>query len=192
MRGKDSQRHAVDNQLHRQVLAISGSTVRTKSRLRPIVLAVPVDQVPHDLVQHGRPDGSDGVHAPEVVDIGVLVGVCGQRGGVWVCADTLGVVGDPRAHGVVLGAGVTGLQADGGCHKVAPALAHATRLECAEAVGVSGAAGQTVGDTVSVLVDDNTGFEAGVAVGCGQIPEEHAHAAGLAIWWGGKVGVVGV
>lgn len=44
---------------------------------------------------------------------------------------------------------------------------------------------------VSVLVDDNTGFEAGVAVGGGSVPDVHAHARLLAIGRSGEVGVVG-
>ena len=44
---------------------------------------------------------------------------------------------------------------------------------------------------VSVFVDDNTCFEARIAVGGGSVPDVHAHARLLAIGRGGEVGVVG-
>jgi hypothetical protein len=44
---------------------------------------------------------------------------------------------------------------------------------------------------VSVLVNDNTGFEAGVAVRRRPVPDVHAHARLLAIRRSGEVGVVG-
>ena len=44
---------------------------------------------------------------------------------------------------------------------------------------------------VSVFVDDNTCFEAGVAVGGRSVPDVHAHARLLALRRGGKVGIVG-
>lgn len=40
----------------------------------------------------------------------------------------------------------------------------------------SGSASETVGNTVGVLVDHNTGFEAAIALGAGEVPDEHPHA----------------
>ena len=100
------------------------------------------------LVEHGGPDGSDGVDGGHAVGVGVGVGVGGQAGGVRVGANASRGVVDPGAHGVVLGAGVAGLQADGGGHEVTPALAHAAGLESVQAVGVGRAAGKTGGKTV--------------------------------------------
>lgn len=77
------------------------------------------------LVEHGGPDGTDGVNRGHAVGIGVGVGVGGQASGVRVRADASRRVVDPGTHGVVLGAGVASLQADGGGHEVTPALAHA-------------------------------------------------------------------
>ena len=131
------------------------------------------------------------MHGVEAVDVGVLVGVCGQGGGVGIRADTGGVVVDPGAHGVVLRPCVGSLEADCGSHEISPAFAHAAGFEGVEAVGVGGPTGETGGDTVGVLVDDYTGFEAAVALGGGFGPDVHPHAAGLAIRRSGEVGVVG-
>ena len=45
--------------------------------------------------------------------------------------------------------------------------------------------------TVGVFVDDDTGFKAAITVGTSSSPVVHSHAARAAIWWGGKVGIVG-
>lgn len=100
------------------------------------------------LVEHGSPDSSDGVDRGHAVGVGVSVGVGGKAGGVRVCANAGRRVVDPGAHGVVLGAGVAGLQADGGGHEVTPALAHTAGLESVQAVGVGRAAGKTSGKTM--------------------------------------------
>lgn len=95
-----------------------------------------VDQVPHHLVQHSRPNSADGVHLGELVDISVDVRVGGQGSRVRVCADSSRAVVDPRTHWVVLRACVTRLETDGRGHEVAPAFAHAAGFESVEAVGV--------------------------------------------------------
>jgi len=101
------------------------------------------------LVEHGGPDGSDGVNRGHAVGVGVGVGVGGQASGVGVGANTGGRVVDPGTHGVVLSAGVARLQADGGGHEVTPALAHTAGLESVQAVGVGWTAGKTSGKTVA-------------------------------------------
>ena len=53
------QSHAVDDQLQREELSVGGHTVRVESRLLRRAEAVLVNQVPHDLVQHRRPDLAD-------------------------------------------------------------------------------------------------------------------------------------
>ena len=149
-----------------------------------------VDEVPHDLVQHRRPDGADGVHLVERVGGRVGVGVARQAGGVRVRAQALGVVEDPGADAVVGVAGVGGLGADGRRHEVAPALAHAAGFEDVEAGRVGGAAGQPVGQAVRVFVDDDAGLEGAVAHGVGVVPDVHPHARHLAVGGRGEVGVV--
>lgn len=119
------------------------------------------------------------------------MGVDGHAGGVKGAADALGLACDPFTDWVVGGAGVLGLEADSGCVGVAPALAHAAGFEQTEAAGVGWATGQTVGEAVRVLVDDDAGIEGAVAPGRGGGEHVHAHAWGLAVWWCSKVCVVG-
>ena len=101
------------------------------------------------LVEHGGPNGSDGVDGGHAVGVGVGVGVGGKAGGVRVCADAGRRVVDPSTHGVVLLASVARLQADGCSHEVTPALTHAAGLESVQAVGVGWTAGKTSGKTVA-------------------------------------------
>jgi hypothetical protein len=100
------------------------------------------------LVEHGGPNGSDGVNGGHAVGVGVGVGVGGQASRVRVRADASRRVVNPGAHGVALSTGVAGLQSDGGGHEVTPALAHAAGLEDVQAVGVGRAASKTGGKTV--------------------------------------------
>jgi hypothetical protein len=165
------QRHSVHDQLHGQVLAVGGHTVVVEVGNIAVVLAVLVDQVPEDLVQHGGPDVSDGVDAAVQLDALVGLGVGSHGGRVQVVADTGGVAVDPRAHAVVLLARVGGLEADGGRVEVGPAFAHAAGFEQVEASRVLGPAGQAVGEAVGVLVDHNAGFEGAVTDGVGVGPD---------------------
>ena len=201
------ERHTVHDKFHGEILAIGRHAVVIEGRHVRVVLAVLVDQVPQDFVQHGSPDVADGVDAAVQLDALVGLGVDGHRGRVQVVADTGGVAVDPRTHAVVLLAGVAGLETDGGRVEVGPALAHTTGLEQVKAPGVPGTTGETVGQTVSVLMDDDTGLERAVAYGLGVGPDVparcqfchvqqklqvdlHPHAAGLAIWGSGEVRVV--
>lgn len=186
----DLQRHAVDDELHGEVSPISGHTVAVESRLVGRVAAVLVDQVPQDLVEHGSPDGADAVDLGLAVDAGVGVGVHLQVGTEEVCPNSSGVVVDPRTHGVIGFPRVIRLEADGGGHEVTPAFAHATRLNASQAPGVGATAGQAVGYTVRVLVDDDTSLEGAVAKWCAVVPQEHAHASRLAVSRRAEVGVV--
>lgn len=52
------QRHAVDNELHSEVLSVGGHAV-LECRLGGVVLAVLVDEVPQDFVEHGFPNCAD-------------------------------------------------------------------------------------------------------------------------------------
>lgn len=188
--GLDLQGHGVNDELHGQELAVSGDTVGVEVGAGIVVLAVLVDQVPQDLVQHGGPGLADVVDLVLGVEGGVSVGVGGQAGREQDRADTGRVVVDPGTHGVVGVAGVGRLETDGRGHEVTPTLTHTTSLEGVEAVGVGGSTGQTRRQTVGVLVDDDTGLEGAVTVRGGQSPDVHSHAAGLAIGGSGKVGIV--
>lgn len=118
------------------------------------------------------------------------MGVCGKGSRVGVCANASRRVVDPVTHGVILSTSVVGLQANGSGHEVTPAFSHTTRLQGAKAVGVSRTTGKASGETVSVLVNDNAGVEAGVAVRGRPVPDVHAHAALLSIRRSGEVGIV--
>lgn len=141
----DLQGHAVNDELHGEVFAVSWDAV-AEGWLGSIILAVFVDQVPEDLIQHGGPDGTDVVHTVVSVDGGVDERVGGQAGGVWVLTDTAGVVGSPGTHGVVSGAGVARLETDGSGEEVTPSFTHTTGLESSQAAGVGGSTAETVGN----------------------------------------------
>jgi hypothetical protein len=135
------QRHTINHQLHSEILSIRGHAGSAEGGFSRVVLAVPVDEVPHDFVQHGSPHGANAMHGVQLVHVGVGVRVGRQAGAVRITADALGAVVDPRAHGVVLCARVGGLEADRCRHEVAPSFAHAAGFERGQAVGVCGAAG---------------------------------------------------
>lgn len=151
--GADShlQSHSIHHKLHGEELAVSSHAV-SESRLGSVVLAELVDKVPHDLVQHGSPDGSDSVDGGHAVGVSVDVWVNRGASRVRVGADSSGVVVDPSAHGVALGTSVGGLQPDGSCHEVTPALSHTTRLQGTKAVGVCRTAGETVRNCVIISI----------------------------------------
>ena len=75
-------------------------------------------------------------------------------------------------------------------HRIGPALTHTTGLGGLEAAA-SATAGHAVGDAMGVLVGDDVVLEGAVALGAGEVPEEHAHVAALAIRGRREVGVVG-
>ena len=150
-----------------------------------------VDEVPHDFVEHGGPDGADGVDFVELVGAAVGVRVRGQAGRVEVGPETLGVAEDPLAEREVGGAGVGAAGSDGGGHEVAPAFSHASGFQDVEAGSVGWATGQTVGETVGVLVDDDASFKGTVSVRCSLGPDEHPHAAGLSVRRCREICVVG-
>lgn len=81
------QSHSVDNELHSQVLAIRRRALGVQCRSRSIILAVRVDQVPHDLVQHSCPGRSDGMDCVLRVHARVGERVGCQTGGVAVRAN---------------------------------------------------------------------------------------------------------
>ena len=72
---------------------------------------------------------------------------------------------------------------------IRPALTHATSLGGLEAAAGT-TAGHAVGQTVSVLVCDDVVLESTVTLGVGEVPQEHAHRAALAVGRGGEVRVV--
>lgn len=136
---------AVEDELEGEELAVGGHALAVKGREVGVVLAVLVDEVPEDLVEDGGPGGAGGVDLVLGVDRLVRERVGGQASRVGVLADALGVVVGPGAHGVVGGAGVAGLEADGRGIEVAPALAHAASLDAGQAAGVGRATGETGG-----------------------------------------------
>lgn len=121
------QSHSIHDKLHGKELSISGN-LAVELGENIIVLAMLINQVPHDLVEGRRPDRADGVNASQAVGALVSQGVGGQAGGVGVGADALRFVGDPVAHGLDNGAGVLGLQVDGDGHEVTPSFAHTSRF----------------------------------------------------------------
>lgn len=143
------------------------------------------------LIKHCSPHGTDGVHSGHPIDVGVGVGVGCEACRVRIGANSSRRVVNPGSHRVVLRASVGGLQADGGGHEITPALAHTARFKGVQAVGVGRAAGESGGDTVSVLMDDNGGVETGISLGGRSGPDVHAHARVLAIRGGCEVRVVG-
>lgn len=183
--------HAVEPELHGKVLAVGRDALGVEGREVSVVLSVLVDEVPEDFVEHGCPDVANLVDGGGAVVVRVDLGVDSHTGGVEGAADTLGLARDPFADGVVGVTSVLGLEADGGGVGVTPAFAHTAGFEQTEAGGVGWATGQTVGEAVRVLVDNNAGIEGAVARGCGGGEHVHAHAWGLAIWWCSKVCVVG-
>lgn len=102
------QGHAVHDELHGKMATILWNTV-AEDRVSGVGAAVGLDKSPHEVVEHGGPDGTDLVDLTEAVDGGVHVGVGLEVSGVEVGTDTLGVVGSPGTHGVVGVLGVTGL-----------------------------------------------------------------------------------
>lgn len=181
--------HTVHDELERQVLAVDGHAV-LQHRHVAVVLAVLVDEVPQDLVQHRRPRLADVVHLVLRVERLVRVGVDRQGRRVQHGADALGLRRRPRAHRVVRLARVAGLQPDRRGEEVAPALAHAARLERVQAVGVGGAARQADRESVGVLVDDDARLKDTIALRVRVVPEVHPHAARLAVGGAGEHGVV--
>ena len=103
------QRHAVHDNLHSEVLAITRDTLAVELGEPIVVLAVLVDEVPEDFVEHGRPDVADGVDFLVEIGVGVDLGVLVQVGGVEVVPDSERTSADPVAHGVLGLAGVAGL-----------------------------------------------------------------------------------
>lgn len=68
----------------------------------------------------------------------------------------------PITERIVLGAGVCRLEMNGNGHEIPPAFAHTTCFSRAEACSVGRTAGQAVGNTVGVLVNDDAGIEGAV------------------------------
>ena len=73
---------------------------------------------------------------------------------------------------------------------IGPALAKTASLGGLEATA-SAATSKAVGETVSILVNNDVVLEGTIAVGAGESPGEHTHLTRLAVGRGGKVGVVG-
>ena len=105
---KHSHSHAVHDNLHCKILAVVWNAVLEDGDWA-IILAVLVNEVPEDFVEHGAPDGTDGVDLVEFVVGGVNERVDVHVGGVWVHADTLGAVVHPSSLNVVGLAGIIGL-----------------------------------------------------------------------------------
>ena len=125
----------------------------------------------------------------------ILVAVChrigGQAGTVQVRSDSSSYTTNPSTHGVVGCTCVGGLEVDSDGHEIGPSFTHTARFSCAQAGRVGGTSGQSVGETVSVFVDDNTGIERTVTLDSEICPKVHSHARGGTICWGSEVGVVG-
>lgn len=100
--------HAVHDNLHCKIFAVIWNAV-LEDWDWAIILAVLVNEVPEDFVEHGAPDGADGVDLVEFVVRGVNERVDVHVGGVWVHADTLGTVVHPSSLNIVGLAGIIGL-----------------------------------------------------------------------------------
>lgn len=188
---KHLQRHSINDQLHGEVPSISWHTIGIKRGLSSIGDTVLVNQVPQHLVEDSSPDCANGMHFAQLVDRRVRVRVGRQAGRVQVRANTRLIVIHPSTHRIVRVARVGRLGTDRRRHEVTPAFTHAAVLGAAQAARVRAAARKTVRQTVGVLVEDNAGLKGGVALWGGLGPHVHAHAAGLAVGRGGKVGIVG-
>lgn len=101
--------HGVEDDLEGQVLSVGRNAVGVELGLGAVILAVLVDEVPHDLVEDGSPDFADVVHLVVGVEGSVLVRVDIQVRRVQVVSDTGIVVVHPRAQAVVGLTGVAGL-----------------------------------------------------------------------------------
>lgn len=150
-----------------------------------------VDQIPENLVEDSGPNGADAVYLGLSVDARVGVRVRRHIGAEEVSPNAGGVVVDPSAHGVVCFPRVGLLHPDGGCHEVTPALAHTTGFDTGQTPGVCATAGQTVGNAVGVLMDDDAGLEGAVADRSALCPQIHSHPPGLAVSRRAEVGIVG-
>ena len=184
------QRHTVEDKLHNQMLAIRRHAILIKLGELSAPLAVLVDQIPHDLIQHGRPDSADSMHPRDFVDVRVHMGIRVHIRRVHIRPNTLRVVEDPITHGIIRSALILRLETNSRRHEVTPTLAHTTGLEQTKAARVCRSASQAVGHTMGVLVDYNAGIEAAVAPRRRGIPHVHSHAPGLAIWRSREVCVV--
>lgn len=184
------QGHAVLDELEGKELAVGGHAVGVKLGEVGVILAVGVDEVPEHLVEDGGPDGADGVDGREAVKVGIDVRVGRQAGRVGVGTDAGGRVTDPGAHGVVGGTGVAGVETDGRGEEVGPALAHTAGLAGGETARVGRSTGETVGQPVDVLVDNDTSLEGAVTTRSRVGPEVHPHAAILTIWGGRKISII--
>lgn len=185
------QGHSINDQLHGEVPSISWHTIGIKRRLCSIGNTILVNQVPQHLIKNRSPDCANRMHLAQLVDRRIRVRVGRQASRVQICTNACLIVIHPRTQRVIRVACVGCLDADRRRHKVTPTFTHTAVLGAAQAARVGTAAGQTVGETVGVLVEDHTGFKGCVALGGGFGPHVHAHAAGFSVGWGGKVGVVG-
>lgn len=141
-----------------------------------------------DLVEHVGPNFTDVVDLVELLQTREAERVRRRGGRVREAADALGVVDDELAHDVV-GDSRTRLLGPV-CHRVRPALTHTTSLGGLEAA-TGTTAGETVGDAVGHLVDNNVVLKGTIAEGVGDVEQEHAHLTGLAVGGRREVGVVG-
>lgn len=180
--------------MHTQESSIGRDTVG-EGREALGVDAVFLNQVPHNFIKDGGPDGSRLVNnwlSNSVVGVNPFVGerVGSQAGGVEVGSDASRSEADPGTHGLVGCARLTNLEVNGNRHEISPSFTHTTRLIYGQAVGVCWTTSEAIRYTVSVFVNDNTSIETAVAVGNLVVPDEHGHSAGLAIDRGCKVCVV--
>lgn len=100
--------HAVHDDLHSKILAVAWNAVLENGDWA-VILAVLINQVPEEFVEHSRPDGTDGMDLVQLVVGGVYERVDAHISGVWVHSNTLGAVVYPSSLNVVGLAGVLGL-----------------------------------------------------------------------------------
>ena len=147
-------------------------------------------QIPKHLIKDSRPHRANSMHRTHRINTLIRIRVRRQARRVQVIPNPLRIIRNPITHRVILGPRIRLLQVNSNSHEISPSLAHAPRLEDVEAAGVSGAAGKAVGYAVGVLVDDDAGVEAAVAVGRALVPDVHAHHTRLSIRRGSEVGIV--
>lgn len=100
--------HAIHDKFHGKILAVIWNAV-LEDWDWAVILAVLVNEVPEDFVEHGAPDGTDGVDFVEPVVGGVDERIDAHVGRVWVHANTPRAVVYPFSLNVVGPASVIGL-----------------------------------------------------------------------------------
>jgi len=205
--------HTLDQKVGEQRVSVTGNQRKRSTLgivlLRPVVVvvlgrdqgreerlaeSVLLDQTFDNDEQHLSPDFTDSVHSPVTGLVERLESRRVRRhvGRVDKVSDTTLSVGSPRTHAVLLLVfAVFGDLTDQGREGITPTLSHSAGLAVSETSAVGRSSSQTSGETVTVLVDDDTGFEVAVSEGSSSVPNVHPHSRLTSIRRGHEVGIIG-